>query len=246
MERILQIIFYAVGLPLEVLVICAMLRARAWRDVPVVFAYSAATLLASVIELGMNGARQFGAVDSRTFAYVYWIDEGVLQVLVFLSVISLIYGATAALQNRTLIRRALIASPVLFGAASIALHYDPRAVTGEWMTLVSRDISLCTAILDLALWTILLTFRSTDTRSLLLSGGLGIQFTGEAISHSFRSIAQLPLHLERAASTIVPLTNLIGLYVWWHAFRVSAAQRPLRLPTAENTTGEPQQRAVRP
>ena len=52
------------------------------------------------------------------------------------------------------------------------------------MTPWTRDLNFCSAILDLALWALLIAAREKDHRLLLLSGGLGIQFTGEAIGES--------------------------------------------------------------
>jgi hypothetical protein len=245
MARILQLVLYAVGLPLECLVVLAMLRARAWRDLPFVFVYATAGLAVTLVEFWVFAARWMGMRRPRTMAYFYWIDEGVMGVLVFVAVVSLIYVATKTLENRTMIRRVLIALAVLFAAASLAIHYDAHAVVGSWMTLVSRDISLCTAILDLALWSFLLAFRPSDYRLLLLSGGLGIQFTGEAIAHSLRSWDHVAYPVMIAASIFIPLTNIACTYIWWHTFRTSPNPAKLRLP-AEAASGEPRRRAARP
>jgi len=220
MQWLLQSVLYAVGLPLEFLVVAAMVRSRAWRSFPFVFAYSVALFLASVVEVPAYVAHFTGAHSSHSRAFWYWLDEAVLQVLIFAAVISLVYYATAALRNRTTIRRSLIAAAVLFAPLSLALHYDPEAVTGQWMTLVSRDLNLCTAILDLALWMILLAFRPGDHRLLLISGGLGVQFAGEAIGHSLRQLSRTTV---LAGSLVVVLANLACLYVWWQTFRSAEA-----------------------
>jgi hypothetical protein len=204
-------------------VIAAMLRSRAWRTFPFVFAYAVVLFAASAVEVPAYVAHFAGVRRARTRAFYYWINEGVLQVLIFVAVISLVYHATAALQNRTAIRRALVAGAVLFAPLSIALHYDSSAVTGQWMTLVSRDLNLCTALLDLALWMILLAFRPGDQRLLLLSGGLGVQFAGEAIGHSLRQLSRVTVLL---GSVFVVVANLACLYVWWHTFRTPEAVSP--------------------
>lgn len=224
MQRVLQFVLYGIGIPLEILVIVAMVRARAFRTFPFVFAYASAILIASLIEIPAYLAHFTGAPRSRTRAFYYWLNEGILQMLIFLAVISLVYKATAALENRTPIRRGIIAGAVLFSAGSVGLHYDSNVVTGQWMTLVSRDLSFCTAVLDLALWMLLLSLRRGDHRILLLSGGLGIQFTGEAIGHSLRQI--LPRTLVLVGSTVVVVASLACLYVWWQAFRATAGEGP--------------------
>jgi hypothetical protein len=87
----------------------------------------------------------------------------------------------------------------------------------------TRDLSFCSAILDLALWALLIVSRGMDHRLLLLSGGLGIQFTGEAIGES---IVQLALRTRSHAmsltgAVIILLADLVFLYIWWQALRMA-------------------------
>jgi hypothetical protein len=95
-----------------------------------------------------------------------------------------------------------------------------------WMTLISRDLSFAAVILDLVLWMLLIASRRKDRQLLMLSGALGIQFTGAAIGQSVRQVARgarnLPLAV--AGSMLVVVSNLICLYVWWQAFRSAAAE----------------------
>jgi len=89
------------------------------------------------------------------------------------------------------------------------------------MTPWTRDLNLCSAILDMALWALLIASRDKDYCLLLLSGGLGIRFTGEAIGTSLRQLAlstrSRPLSLS--GGVLMVLANLVFLYVWWQAFR---------------------------
>ena len=126
MRAALQLVLYLIGLPLEVMVIAAMARSRAWRTFPLVFAYAVALLAASLVEVPVYATFFIrGARRGHTRAFFYWLNEAVLQVLMFAAVISLIYLATEALENRTLIRRVLVAGAVLFAPLSLAIHYDP-------------------------------------------------------------------------------------------------------------------------
>jgi len=93
---------------------------------------------------------------------------------------------------------------------------------GVWMALWIRDLNFFgSAVLDLALWALLLRSRSKDSRLLLVSGGLGIQFTGEAIGDSLRSMA-VQHHsrpLSFTGSLITTLVDLLCVYIIWQAFR---------------------------
>jgi hypothetical protein len=90
------------------------------------------------------------------------------------------------------------------------------------MTLVSRDLNICAVILDLILWSLLLTARPPNRRLMLLSGGLGLQLTGaimgEQLRHFSRSMFIIGAVLEVT-------TGFLGLYVWWRALRTEPAPK---------------------
>jgi hypothetical protein len=90
------------------------------------------------------------------------------------------------------------------------------------MTPWTRELNLCASILDLLLCALLIGSRKKDHRLLILSGALGIQFTGEAIGESIRQIAQAGHRgLSYGASLGITATNIIFLYLWWQAFRTA-------------------------
>jgi hypothetical protein len=108
------------------------------------------------------------------------------------------------------------------------------------MTLWVRDIDFAAAFLDLGLWTLLMASRHKDTQLLLLSGGLGIQFAGEAIGQSLRYLFRWPLSPGDLVSLV---TDLIGLWIWWQALRrpialtAVAAGARVALPPQRDETG---------
>jgi hypothetical protein len=221
MQVVVQYVLYLIGLPLELLVVVSMATTRAWRELPFIFAYAVALCISSLIEIPVYFAHFAGSTQGRTRVFYYWLNEGALQLLVYAAVISLIYEATASVEGRVTIRRSLVAFAILLAPLSVAWHYDAALKTGEWMTLVSRDLSFCTAILDLALWFLLLTLRRGSQRLLLLSGGLGIQFTGEAIGHSLRQMSTSTIF---AGSVLVAVADIACTYVWWQTFRNPALE----------------------
>jgi hypothetical protein len=72
----------------------------------------------------------------------------------------------------------------------------------------------------------LLGSRKKETRLLLLSGGLGIQFTGEAIGQSVRQ--WLPWTLS-PGDVIITAAKLAFLWIWWQALRTAPAADPASL-----------------
>jgi hypothetical protein len=230
MALAIQVVSYLIEIPLELLVIAVMLRGpfRRW---PFVFAYVIANFLTAVVE--MPGELSYLAgnteVENAVVKY-YWVDEAILQVLVYAAVISLLYHATANLSTRRIMRISLIGFAVLFAGVSFWIHFQPNAKVGEWMTPWSSNLNFCSAILDLALWALLIGAREKDQRLLMLSGALGIQFTGEAIGHSLRNLSRMhrSYAILYSGNAVVVLTYLAFLYILWQTFRKAKPRSSLQ------------------
>jgi hypothetical protein len=207
--------------PLQVLVITRLLRGD-WRRFPVIFAFLITDFLVAVAEFPTVWTTFFyrTAETLSWRAAFYERGEILLEFLNFLVVLDLIYRATAHLQSRKLMRAGCVAGAILFVGISFAIHYNPDLKAGLWMTPWTRDLNVCTVILDLALWMLLLAQRRKDQRLLLLSGALGIQYTGSAIGNSLRTLAsrQHPWP-SLTGGTIVVASVLIRVYLWARAFR---------------------------
>jgi hypothetical protein len=222
---------YVVGLPLELLVIAAMLHGS-YRRFPAVFAYVIAEFLTTCIEIPL-ALQSFYTGDPHTnqrYAFWYWTDEIVLQFLVFIVVLTLIWQATSVARSRRALRTALVAGVLVFVGTSFLAHFSPQTVMGRWMTPWARDLNFGSAILDMLLWAMLIAKRQKDSSILMLSGGLGIMFTGEAIAESLRTLSTASHTLAIIpAGVLMIATNLAFLYIWWQAVRVPRAI-PLATP----------------
>ena len=221
MRTTLQYLSWLLWFPLDLLVIAALLRG-AYRRFPFVFAYSVTLFFTTAVEVAAYTSYFSGTQLAYTRADFYWVDEGIRQVLLFAVVINLLYLASSGLQARGLVRTALIVGALLFAGVSFLAHYDSTAVIGKWMTLWVRDLSFSSAILDFALWTLLLNGRKNDLQLFLLSGGLGIQFAGEAIGQTLRNqFASLVL----AGNILIIATSLACPFIWWQALRTFPARK---------------------
>jgi len=220
---VIQVCGWLVGLPLEFLVISALARGP-YRRFPLIFVYAAAIFVTTLVEIPpfVESFVTHSAAVWRHAARVFWVDEVILQALVFAAVISLIDQAISTSRWRRMARAGLAAGAILFAGASMFAHYQgPPATSGTWMTPWTRDISVCATILDLALWTMLIASRKADRCLLLISGALGMQFTGEAIGGAIRnlSIPNMVGALSLAGSVVSVAADMACLYVWWQAFR---------------------------
>jgi hypothetical protein len=233
MRFALQIVLYAIGLPLQVLVISALWRGP-FRQYPGVFVYVLADFLTTVLEIwpSLMSSNTKGAAV-QTFAQLYWLDERILQGLVFVMVISLVYTATAHMRPRRILLFGIIGGTLGFAAITFLIHRDtqPGVLIGKWMTPWTRDLNFCAAVLDLGLWATLIANRERNYTLLMVSGALGVQFTGDAIAQAMRDLN--PTLRDYVATYLVPLPNLTCLYIWWQAFRTAAdkARRPQAVPS---------------
>ena len=215
----ITILGYLLGLVLELLVIAALVRGP-YRKFPAVFAYILAEFFSTVIEmpLGVEYYLTHDSAISARWVWWYWVDEIVLQFLVFVVVMSLIWQATSEARSRRPLRTGIIAGSVLFAGISFFVHFDANVARGIWMTPWARDLNFASAILDMGLWAMLIAKRQHDSRVLTLSGGLGIMFCGEAIGESLRNMSR---SVVVAGDVLMLATNLISLYVWWQTFRAA-------------------------
>jgi hypothetical protein len=228
----LQVCGWLIGVPLEFLLVAALLRG-AYRQFPFVFAYASALLVSTLVEIPANvnfALHPDVRLLAQHYARIYWASEGIMQALILAVVISLIDQATTNVRSRRLVRSGLILGALLFAGITFALYYSPKFVNfGYWMAPWTRDLSFGSAILDLGLWGILISSRRGDRRLLLISGALGMQFTGEAIGEAVQSlsIAKMVGSLSLAGSIITMLAGIACLYVIWRTFRTApAAPRP--------------------
>jgi len=207
MQQALQYSAWAIGLWLNLMVISALVRG-AYREFPFLFAYSVALFLSTVVEIGAKALP--GAVRDG----YYWTDEVILNILVFCVVISLIDRAAQASSKKTIERRWLILSAVLLFAISFAIHHSSHF--NRQMNLISRDLNICAVILDLILWSLLVTARRPDRCLLLLSGGLGLLLTGAIMGEQLRHQSH---SLYPAGTLLEVATGFLGMFVWWRALR---------------------------
>ena len=231
MRFAIQLCGLVIGLPLQLLLIGTLLRGG-YRRYPFLFAYVVGDFMTTVVEVpsavGYYRGSQWAAF---AFPAVHWFNVVVMQVLVYAVVMSLIYQATGALRARRIVRASLIAGAMLFAGISFLIHWNPALNRGSFMTPWIRDLNFCSSVLDLALWALLIAAREKDHRLLLLSGGLGIQFAGEAMG---TSILQLALRTRSRAmsltgSVMMLLADLLFLYIWWQALRTAPARRQPRV-----------------
>jgi hypothetical protein len=236
----LQVFSYIVWFPLKVLGIAALLRVGV-RRYPLIFTYSVATFLFAAAEIPLSLASpSAGSANLGAYQRIHWVGEGITYILILAVVISLIYRATARVGPRRTIRLALVAGGFLFIAISFLIHYDSAEQhISVWITPWTRDLNVCAAILDLVLWGLLLWSREKDSTLLLLTGGMGISFTGEAIATSIHTIGLMKksYYIFLSGHVVIILADAAFLYIWWQTFRKEANRGNKRIDARRVTLG---------
>jgi hypothetical protein len=221
MQHALQYGAWAIGLWLNLLVIAALVRGS-YRQYPFVFAYALTLLVSTLVEIGLQAAPR--TVQDG----YYWIDEAILDVLLFCLVIAFIDEAARHSKQKLVERHWLVLAAVLICAVSFAIHHSSHL--NRQMTLVSRDLNICAAVLDLILWSLLAAARRPDRGLMLLSGGLGLQLTGAIMGEQLRHFSR---RLLLTGTLLEVTTGFLCLYIWWRALGVA------RLPAHPAGPGGP-------
>ena len=183
---LLQWLIFGVSVALQVCVIAA-LRRHVYKRYPFVYFYSIFLLLKILVDAGLFA----GVVSlSKSAKSVYWYrSNAVREFLLFAVVVSLIEVAMHRTSNRG-------RSPVDAGCGcrDFSLCFPPDSLGWGstrfvlWMTEVTRDMSFGSVGLTLLLWLMLISSPKKDRVLLMITVGLGLQFTGEAIGQSLRQI----------------------------------------------------------
>src|SRR5664279_2882968 len=211
MQQAFVVCAYLLGLPLELTIIAVLLRSGEYRRYPFIFLYTVVDLLTTILEI--QPALAYGSRTPQArheWALMFWYNERIMQVLVFLLVISLVYSATKHLRPRRTLLLGIICGTILFAAISFWFQYDPNPLAvSRYMTRWTRDLNFCAAILDLGLWALLIGSREKDYKLLLITGALGLQFTGGAIGQALRDMSPA---IVTVAGDFTVITNLARLY----------------------------------
>jgi hypothetical protein len=207
---------FAASLVLQVFVI-GSLRRGALKDYAIVFGYCFVLLTTTVFDgLIFGGAVTLSKAESGV---IFYRNESVRQFMLFAVVMSLIDHALRAYPYRGRVRAGLILFMLGSVLVSLEIHSASSGKFIYWMTQVTRDLSFASVVLTLVLWLILISSRMIDHQLLMVTGGLGLQFTGEAIGQSLRQISQDHFSLFVMGNLVGGITHLLRLYVWREAFR---------------------------
>lgn len=209
--------FWIIGLTFQYLVTQALLSGP-FRQFTVIFAYLLCLAITTIADILMR--LDVGKLGSTYIRY-YWAMDLLRESAVYAVVISLVLHAMPDSRRRAALLRLLVALALLFWVGSIVVYQDPHV--SKWMTKVVRNLSFCSAVATLVLWFVLIASEKRDTRLLVITGGLGLQMTGEAIG---QSLIQISKSTQIVGVLTLMFAHFLCLYIWWRAFSTSPENSP--------------------
>mgnify|MGYP001442232966 CR=1 FL=1 len=209
----------AVSLALQALLVFLLLRGPI-RKYFIVFLYAAVYLSTSVIEVI---ASRPGGKATPLYAQVYWSNEIILDLLLFLMVILLTYRATEGSPIRGAVGKLLIIVVMVAAALPFLIPNGPY-FSLRWFRMTGQILNFGGAVMNLGLWTALIGSKRKDPQLLAVSAGLGVAVTGQALYYGLRLMTVSAL-VRNISDVLNVMTYVAGIAIWCWAFRPAAAAR---------------------
>ena len=197
----------------------------------VILSYSLLYLFTSVTEVLVM--RYLGR-RSPLYHQVYWADEIILDLVLFVMVIWLGYRATEDPKSPA---RSLRIPLLIVATAAIALPFLSSAplLSVHWYRFASQVLNFGGTLLNMGLWMGLIASKKRDPQLLLVSAGLGIAVTGQALYYGALLLTP-PGWLRMIGDQLNVLTHILGVAIWCYAFRPSTRKSK---PSTVSATGSP-------
>jgi hypothetical protein len=212
-----------VDVALQLVLVFLLLRRPQRRSIAL-FVYTVAVLLTTGLEFVVTHRAH---PDPGLFRRLYWSDEVVIDLLLFLVVISFTNLALEGNPLRAKMSRilsgvvvaALILPFVLFHPPLLTspTHWSPA--WGRWFNSTGQMLNFGAAIMNLALWSALLTSRKRDPQLLTVSIGVGVAVAGQAIGFGVRHFISDGSTAREFPDMFMTLTHVLSVFIWCTAFR---------------------------
>jgi hypothetical protein len=220
------LVLEAISIAIQIALIFFLLRSSSFRRYPFLLLYS-------ILQLAITGVEEYVyrvySLGSSFYGKLYWTDEVIMDLLLFLMVIVLTYRALESSPLRAGMGRLLGAIVVIVVTVPFVL-FSARRFSTPWFDGTSQLLNFGGAIMNLGLWTALIGTKKRDPLLLTVSAGLGVAVTGAAIAFGLRRFTPPTSTAQQLANLFKTLTYLASVAIWCWAFRPSA--RKNRTPPA--------------
>jgi hypothetical protein len=211
------------SLVLQVVLLSFLLLQSYYRKYPLLFGYRLTYLATSILEVAL--VHHFGTKTNPTYTIVYWTDEVALDLLQFLLVIALTYRAMEGNPSRPAFGKFFAGIAVVMVLVPLLIFHRPL-FSNHWFYQTSQLLNFGAGVMNLALWTALLGSKQRDAQLLVVSMGLGLAVTANAISYGIRVLGNRGVP-HRFADALQTAADLGSLVIWCWAFQPKKRQAPL-------------------
>jgi len=227
----LRLVLEAISIASQITLIFFLLRSSSFRRYPFLLVYS-------VLQLIITGVEEYVyrvySLSSQFYGKLYWTDEVIMDLLLFLMVIVLTYRALESSPLRAGMGR-LLGAVVLIVVTVPFVLFSARRFSTPWFDGTAQLLNFGAAIMNLGLWTALIGTKKRDRLLLTVSAGLGVAVTGAAIAFGLRRFTPPTSTPQQLANLFKTLTYLASVAIWCWAFRPAARKSPTP-PTAVTTS----------
>jgi hypothetical protein len=230
----LRLVLEAISIAIQIALVFFLLRSSSFRRYPFLLVYL-------ILQLAITGVEEYVyrvySLSSAVYGKLYWTDEVILDLLLFLMVIVLTYRALESSPLRAGMGRLLGAVVVIVVTVPFVL-FSARRFSTPWFDGTSQLLNFGAAIMNLGLWTALIGTKKRDPLLLTVSAGLGVAVTGAAIAFGLRRFTPPTSTAQQLVNMFKTLTYLVSVAIWCWAFR-PAAQKNRIPPAAVSSTSVP-------
>jgi hypothetical protein len=170
------------------------------------------------------------------YSHLYWTNEVLVALLLFLVVVVLTHQVTPEGQGRARIGRFLIlAGAFVVFLPFLALHpnFHPWP-SARWFNNTAEILNFGAAIMNLVLWGALIGSRQRDPQLFKVSAGLGVRLAGTALSYGIRHF--VPAGVSNAAPNLfLMLTQIAAWLILCWAFWPAKKPEPIPAVSAVST-----------
>lgn len=167
--------------------------------------------------------------ESPAYRRLYWTDHVTLDLFLFLVVIAFTYAALQGSSFRPKAAKALGFIVVVTAALPFTLLHNHHSrvygyFSSQWFNHASQIWNFGAAIMNLVLWTALLSNRKRDPQLVTLSIGVGVATASAAIAWGSR---QWLAEANRwPVDIFMALAGLASVLLWCWVFRPNAPKQP--------------------
>jgi hypothetical protein len=214
MKYIFEFLQY-VSVTLQFLLLVLLLLRSNFRRYSFLLVYVLTFLVTGVLELR---SQRIYTVDSLSYRHLFMADEVILDLLLFLMVITMTYRAMGESPLRAKIGRVLAVVVTVVILVPFVVFRGPLWST-RWFYATSQLLNFGGAVMNLGLWTALAGNKQRDSRVLAVSAGLGIAVTGAAISYGLMAFSWGRTGITGQLVAVSKSTfNVLSLMIWCWTF----------------------------